>query len=129
VNLLSGDTAALVDNTVLSGDATSGSTFKVEATDDLFTGAWSGAAAFNFSKASAQGSSSMSVGVSGVLAYNDINRDLMSVVSNSTVTDAAALNVVANKKGAGGCCGFRTGIFQFRYRSRYFCGDSAGRFH
>ena len=100
VNLLSGDTAALVDNTVLSGDATSGSTFKVEATDDLFTGAWSGAAAFNFSKASAQGSSSMSVGVSGVLAYNDINRDLMSVVSNSTVTDAAALNVVANKKGA-----------------------------
>ena len=120
MNLLSGDTAALVDSTSLTINEPAGTgTVQTEADDKLFVGAWAGAAAVNYVQASQGGGSKASVGVSGAIAYNGVNRDVFDAVSQSTVTDAKTFNNAAYKKGAEVAAGLGAAVSVSKDKSNY----------
>lgn len=93
INIINGDTSSLTDGAVFhlqNGDASNKQTFNSEAVDNAFIGAWAGAAAVNWSSSS--DSSSSSVGVSGAVGVNVINRGANSIINDSTVYDAEIAN-------------------------------------
>lgn len=101
INQLTGDTATLIDHTKLTINSTAGTgKVQAEATDNIFAGAWAGAAAVNYVSATGNRGGNTSVGVSGAIGFNEVKRDVMTVVSNANILDAAELNLASVKQGA-----------------------------
>ena len=104
INLLDGQSSAMLDQTKVTlqpdpGDKTSG-TLTTKATDTLFSGAWAGTAAVNWATTTKAENSSTSAGVSGAAAVNVIDRDVDSIISNSTIKNAGSIINSASKDGA-----------------------------
>jgi hypothetical protein len=104
INMLDGQSSAMLDqaNVTLQpdpGGKASGS-LTTKATDTLFSGAWAGAAAVNWATTTKPENSSTSVGVSGAAAVNVIDRDVDSIISNSTIKHAGSIINSASKDGA-----------------------------
>jgi hypothetical protein len=100
INVGDGMTVAMVDNTAItSPQGGKLDAVHAKATDALFSGAWAGGAAINaHTGAAGGGSDQYSAGVS--LGYNSFDRDVISLISNSTVTEAGTITNEATKKGA-----------------------------
>lgn len=126
ITLLKGQTSTIVDDAKINLTsptsvpiATTSSTtpphptpvltsLTTKATDEVFIGSWSGAAAISWGKGtqdnsigggSAQSDSS-SVSVSGALAFNKLTRDVASITRNSKIENASKIDNSANKTGA-----------------------------
>lgn len=103
INTITGGTEALVDKSNLTAITTAGSegtgVVQVEALDNMFMGAWAGAAAVNYVKSSQGGAGNVSVALSGDLAYNDITRDALAAASNLNLNNAGTVKVTATRKG------------------------------
>jgi hypothetical protein len=92
VNLGNNETLALMDGANIQL-RTGNEGVVVEARDDAFIGAWSGAAALQWQHID-QGST-RSVAVEGALAINKLGNSTQSIVRNSVITDAAKIEVHA----------------------------------
>lgn len=101
VNIVNGQTSALTDGAkitlVADADKQEKGSFTSTAADDVFIGAWGGAAAINW--VTAKNNAKTSVGISGVAAANDINRDVVSVICNMSLTNAGSITNSAIKEG------------------------------
>ncbi len=100
INKGDGQTTAMVDNTAIKApDGGKLSAVKVKAEDSLFSGAWAGGAAINaHTGAAAGGSRQYTAGIA--LGYNSFDRDVSSIISNTAITEAAAVSNEAERKGA-----------------------------
>ncbi|MBO4790379.1 MAG: hypothetical protein J5492_05125, partial [Oxalobacter sp.] len=103
INNGDGMTFAMVDNTAIKApDKGKLDKVHVSAEDSLFSGAWAGGAAINAHTGAGGGggggSREYTVGIS--LGYNSFDRDVSSIISNSTITEAGEVTDEAKKKGA-----------------------------
>ncbi|MBQ7418140.1 MAG: leukotoxin LktA family filamentous adhesin, partial [Acidaminococcaceae bacterium] len=102
-NKVNSETASVIDNASLNlGKTTSGKLLNA-ASDDVFSGAWSGAAAVNWftggaGSAASPGSHKGALGTA--LATNNLKRDVDAVISNSTITKAGTIENTVIKNGA-----------------------------
>ncbi|MER2138524.1 MAG: hypothetical protein ABS965_00145, partial [Succiniclasticum sp.] len=102
-NKVYGETASVIDNVSLNLDKTTSGKLLNGASDDVFSGAWSGAAAVNWftggaGSAASPGSHKGALGTA--LAANNLKRDVDAVISNSTITKAGTVENTAIKNGA-----------------------------
>ena len=103
INLLDGDTGALVDNVKINiaKDATNGKTVTVNAKDTAMMVAAGGAAGIswkNLTKDNNANSNNAAFG--GTVAVNDIDSQTLAVISNSEIENAAAIINNAQKSGS-----------------------------
>ena len=103
INLLDGDTGALVDNVKINiaKDATNGKTVNVNAKDTAMMVAAGGAAGIswkNLTKDNNANSNNAAFG--GTVAVNDIDSQTLAVISNSEIENAAAIINNAQKSGS-----------------------------
>lgn len=100
INQVDGMTLAMVDNTVIQPlDSGSLDSVNVKSEDSLFAGAWAGGAAINaHTGVAAGGSREYTAGIA--VAYNEFDRDVTSLISNTTITRAGTITNTANRKGA-----------------------------
>ncbi len=102
-NKIGSDTAALIDNVSLDlGKTTSGKLLNA-ASDDVFIGAWSGAAAVNWftGGTGSQANQNAHKGALGAaLAVNNLEQDVKAVISNSTINKVNMVENTAIKDGA-----------------------------
>ena len=103
INLLDGDTGALVDNVKINiaKDATNGKTITVTAKDTAMMVAAGGAAGIswkNLTKDNNANSNNAAFG--GTAAVNDIDSQTLAVISNSEIENAAAIINNAQKSGS-----------------------------
>lgn len=103
INLLDGDTGALVDNVKINiaKDATNGKTITVTAKDTAMMVAAGGAAGIswkNLTKDNNANSNNAAFG--GTVAVNDIDSQTLAVISNSEIENAAAIINNAQKSGS-----------------------------
>ena len=103
INLLDGDTGALVDNVKINiaKDATNGKTITVTAKDSAMMVAAGGAAGIswkNLTKDNNANSNNAAFG--GTVAVNDIDSQTLAVISNSEIENAAAIINNAQKSGS-----------------------------
>ena len=102
-NKVNSETASVIDNASLNlGKTTSGKLLNA-ASDDVFSGSWSGAAAVNWftggaGSAASPGSHKGALGTA--LATNNLKRDVDAVISNSTITKAGTIENTVIKNGA-----------------------------
>ncbi|WP_231923536.1 beta strand repeat-containing protein, partial [Gallibacterium genomosp. 3] len=99
VNIISGKTASFLNgvNVVLEKDNKNGSketALDVTSNDTVFIGAWTGAGAVSSNK-----DSGSAVGVSGSVAVNSLNRDVLSAVSESRINGIQNMSVESLKDG------------------------------
>lgn len=105
LNFSDGQTAVLADGAKFnltkdtSGTADKNGDLTAKAADGLFTGAWAGAAAVNWSGKTANGTDKAVAGLGGALAYNDVDRDVASVIKDSTISGASDVKNTAEKNG------------------------------
>lgn len=108
LNFLDGETAALTDGAKLTlldaGAVTTG------AEDSLFAGSWAGSGAVNWMKGGSSSGSSNNVSIGGAAAANVIDRDVASILKDTTVTGAGSLTNTAEKSGAEVAAGLGLGI-------------------
>lgn len=108
LNFLDGETAALTDGAKLTlqdaGTVTTG------AEDSLFAGSWAGSGAVNWMKGGSSSGSSNNVSIGGAAAANVIDRDVASILKDTTVTGAGSLTNTAVKSGAEVAAGLGLGI-------------------
>lgn len=113
INLLDGETGAFVDNVDIKMQEEGSVT--VGANDSLFDGALAGAAAINWFTAKNSGGSNTpnipanaaggssgnktEVSVGGAAGVSQLNRNVSSVISNSTITNAGSIENTATKSG------------------------------
>ncbi|OUO48039.1 hypothetical protein [Megasphaera sp. An286] len=114
INLLDGETGAFVDNVDIKMQEEGSVT--VGANDSLFDGALAGAAAINWFTAKNSGGSNTpnipanaaggssgnntEVSVGGAAGVSKLDRNVSSVISNSTITNAGSIENTATKSGA-----------------------------
>lgn len=102
VNIVNGQTSALTDGAKITldadGDKKENGSFSSTAADDVFIGSWGGAAAVNW--VTAKNNSNTSVGIGGTAAANNINRDVASIIRNTSITNAGSITNSATKEGA-----------------------------
>lgn len=103
INLLDGDTGALVDNVKINiaKDTTENKNIKVTATDSAMMVAAGGAAGIswkNLTKDNNANSNNAAFG--GTVAVNDIDSQTLAVISNSEIENAAAIINNAQKSGS-----------------------------
>ena len=114
INLLDGETGAFVDNVDIKMQEEGSVT--VGANDSLFNGALAGAAAINWFTAKNSGGSNTpnipanaaggssgnktEVSVGGAAGVSKLDRNVSSVISNSTITNAGSIENTATKSGA-----------------------------
>ncbi|MBR4427766.1 MAG: hypothetical protein IKS78_00280, partial [Clostridia bacterium] len=97
VNLLDGETAAIVDHTAVKSKDV-----KLTAGDSLFDGAWAGGASVNWQgskNGTAGGGTQTNVAVGGAVAVNSSARGVSSVLRAATVEDADSVTSLAEKSG------------------------------
>lgn len=102
INLLDGDTGALVDNVKINiaNDATD-KTIKVTAKDTAMMVAAGGAAGISWKKLTKDNNAnSHNVAFGGTVAVNDIDSQTLAVISNSEIENAAAIINNAQKSGS-----------------------------
>lgn len=97
VNIVNGQTSALTDGAKITLVADADKQEKGSFTSTA-AGAWGGAAAINW--VTAKNNAKTSVGISGVAAANDINRDVVSVICNMSLTNAGSITNSAIKEGS-----------------------------
>ena len=106
LNRNNSNTAAVVDNTNLTlrkEDGGKGGALVTEATDDIFTGAWSGAAAMNWFTGGAGVASNNAAhkgSLGAAVALNSLNRNVNAQVSNAVITGAGLVDSSAIRNGA-----------------------------
>ena len=99
-------TAAVIDNTNLTlrkEDGSKGGALVTEATDDIFTGAWSGAAATNWFTGGAGVASNNAAhkgSLGAAVALNSLNRNVNAQISNAGITGAGLVDSSAIRNGA-----------------------------
>ena len=103
INLLDGDTGALVDNVKINiaKDATNGKTVTVNAKDTAMMVAAGGAAGISWKKLTKDNNAnSHNAAFGGTAAVNDIDSQTLAVISNSEIENAAAIVNNAQKSGS-----------------------------
>ena len=103
INLLDGDTGALVDNVKINiaKDATNGKTITVTAKDTAMMVAAGGAAGISWKKlTNDNNANSHNAAFGGTVAVNDIDSQTLAVISNSEIENAAAIINNAQKSGS-----------------------------
>ena len=103
INLLDGDTGALVDNVKINiaKDATNGKTVTVNAKDTAMMVAAGGAAGISWKKLTKDNNAnSHNAAFGGTVAVNDIDSQTLAVISNSEIENAAAIINNAQKSGS-----------------------------
>ena len=103
INLLDGDTGALVDNVKINiaKDATNGKTITVNAKDTAMMVAAGGAAGISWKKLTKDNNAnSHNAAFGGTVAVNDIDSQTLAVISNSEIENAAAIINNAQKSGS-----------------------------
>ena len=103
INLLDGDTGALVDNVKINiaKDATNGKTVTVNAKDTAMMVAAGGAAGISWKKLTKDNNAnSHNAAFGGTAAVNDIDSQTLAVISNSEIENAAAIINNAQKSGS-----------------------------
>lgn len=103
INLLDGDTGALVDNVKINiaKDATNGKTITVTAKDTAVMVAAGGAAGISWKKLTKDNNAnSHNAAFGGTVAVNDIDSQTLAVISNSEIENAAAIINNAQKSGS-----------------------------
>ena len=103
INLLDGDTGALVDNVKINiaKDATNGKTITVTAKDTAMMVAVGGAAGISWKKLTKDNNAnSHNAAFGGTVAVNDIDSQTLAVISNSEIENAAAIINNAQKSGS-----------------------------
>lgn len=103
INLLDGDTGALVDNVKINiaKDATNGKTITVTAKDTAMMVAAGGAAGISWKKLTKDNNAnSNNAAFGGTAAVNDIDSQTLAVISNSEIENAAAIINNAQKSGS-----------------------------
>ena len=103
INLLDGDTGALVDNVKINiaKDATNGKTITVTAKDTAMMVAAGGAAGISWKNLTQnQNANSHNAAFGGTAAVNDIDSQTLAVISNSEIENAAAIINNAQKSGS-----------------------------
>lgn len=103
INLLDGDTGALVDNVKINiaKDATNGKTITVTAKDTAMMVAAGGAAGISWKKLTKDNNAnSHNAAFGGTAAVNDIDSQTLAVISNSEIENAAAIINNAQKSGS-----------------------------
>ena len=103
INLLDGDTGALVDNVKINiaKDATNGKTITVTAKDTAMMVAAGGAAGISWKKLTKDNNvNSHNAAFGGTVAVNDIDSQTLAVISNSEIENAAAIINNAQKSGS-----------------------------
>ncbi len=102
LNLNNSQTAAVIDRVNLTLSDGGAGKLKNEATDDIFTGAWAGAAAMNWFTGGA-GVASNNAAHKGTLgaavALNKLDRNVKAVISNAAISRAKLIENTAIKKG------------------------------
>ena len=103
INLLDGDTGALVDNVKINiaKDATNGKTITVTAKDTAMMVAAGGAAGISWKKLTKDNNAnSHNAAFGGTVAVNDIDSQTLAAISNSEIENAAAIINNAQKSGS-----------------------------
>lgn len=103
INLLDGDTGALVDNVKINiaKDATNGKTVTVNAKDTAMMVAAGGAAGISWKNLTQnKNANSNNAAFGGTAAVNDIDSQTLAVISNSEIENAAAIVNKAQKSGS-----------------------------
>ena len=103
INLLDGDTGALVDNVKINiaKDATNGKTITVTAKDTAMMVAAGGAAGISWKKLTKDNNAnSHNAAFGGTVAVNDIDSQTLAVISNCEIENAAAIINNAQKSGS-----------------------------
>ena len=103
INLLDGDTGALVDNVRINidKDATNGKTVTVNAKDTAMMVAAGGAAGISWKNLTQNNNAnSNNAAFGGTVAVNDIDSQTLAVISNSEIENAAAIINNAQKSGS-----------------------------
>ncbi|WP_304229156.1 hypothetical protein, partial [Phascolarctobacterium succinatutens] len=103
INLLDGDTGALVDNVKINiaKDTTENKNIKVTATDTAMMVAAGGAAGISWKNLTKDNNAnSNNVAFGGTVAVNDIDSQTLAVISNSEIENAAAIINNAQKSGS-----------------------------
>ena len=103
INLLDGDTGALVDNVKINiaKNATNGKTVTVNAKDTAMMVAAGGAAGISWKKLTKDNNAnSHNAAFGGTVAVNDIDSQTLAVISNSEIENAAAIINNAQKSGS-----------------------------
>ena len=103
INLLDGDTGALVDNVKINiaKDATNGKTITVTAKDTAMMVAAGGAAGISWKKLTKDNNAnSHNAAFGGTVGVNDIDSQTLAVISNSEIENAAAIINNAQKSGS-----------------------------
>ena len=103
INLLNGDTGALVDNVKINiaKDATNGKTVTVTAKDTAMMVAAGGAAGISWKNLTQnKNANSNNAAFGGTAAVNDIDSQTLAVISNSEIENAAAIVNKAQKSGS-----------------------------
>lgn len=103
INLLDGDTGALVDNVKINiaKDATNGKTVTVNAKDTAMMVAAGGAAGISWKNLTQnKNANSNNAAFGGTAAVNDIDSQTLAVISNSEIENAAAIINNAQKSGS-----------------------------
>ena len=105
VNWNNSETAAVIDNTnvVLNKKSDGkGGTLVNEATDDVFTGAWSGAAALNWftgGEGTAANNNAHKVSVGAAVALNKLTKDVKAQIRNTGISNAGLIENTVIRKG------------------------------
>lgn len=103
INLLDGDTGALVDNVKINiaKDATNGKTITVTAKDTAMMVAAGGAAGISWKKLTKDNNAnSHNAAFGGTVGVNDIDSQTLAVISNSEIENVAAIINNAQKSGS-----------------------------
>ena len=87
VNLVSGETGALISNANINADKVDG-----KANDDVFHGTWAGAGAFNFF-GNSQAAENTNVAIGGSVAYTDSGKNIDAIIKNSTINTKSITNI------------------------------------
>ena len=103
VNVVDSETAALVENAVVSlhpaGDAAAAMT--VAAEDSGFIGAWSGAGALTWKQSVTETNwNNKNVGLAGAVAVNDAGSTVTALIRGSSIDGASSISNTAKKDGA-----------------------------
>ena len=103
-NNVTSRTASFIDNVSLTlGNGTEAGTLLNTASDDVFSGAWSGAAAVNWftgGAGSASNNNAHKGGLGTALGVNSLNRDVKAVISKTAIYEAGRIENMAIKEGA-----------------------------
>lgn len=107
INRNAGETAAVMENVQLNlrkqADSETAGTLRNTAGDDLFTGAWSGAAALNWftgGEGSPSNDGAMKGALGTALSFNFLNHNVNALILSSDISQAGAVKNMAVKNGA-----------------------------